>query len=120
MLVYDKDHHQYLTPGSYDVNTVSVNPPTVALNQSFKIGGQGVIIGDPRYPVTFPQANYKGHGTGQPAGSDPGSWQSAFFPPGWYGIVAPGQAIWGAIPDKTQLPGANHEFSLVGSGELWL
>jgi hypothetical protein len=48
-----------------------------------------------------------------------GEWQSAFLPEGWFGLVTPGQALWGSIPDKRQLknlPAKSKSFMEVAYG----
>ena len=50
-----------------------------------------------------------------------GDWSSIYLPDGWYGTLAAGQAIWGAVPDKGQLrngPPRTRGFVEIAYGEL--
>jgi hypothetical protein len=50
-----------------------------------------------------------------------GEWTSAVFPDGWYGLINPGLAVWGSIPNKGELrnlPTKSRALMDIAFGEL--
>lgn len=122
VLAYDRGQLTYLTPGSY----VAPNPlsnddlsmlypksnATYANITSLHIGSSLVVVPPPR-ALLFSRSNYKGD-----VAEDLVAWRSAYFSQDFYGLLGPGKAIWGAVPDVTQLRGASTSLRKVGLGQF--
>lgn len=94
-------HHRDfdLVLGTYPSS--SYDPASLELrNLSISTTPQTFTISPPLSPLTFNGKNYHDAQI-----SLDGDWSSAYLPDGWYGTMAPGQAVWGAVADKRQLGG---------------
>lgn len=98
--VHDKTLSRDYIPGYYPDLQLTKSDLTLGPNLTVSTdSSSGLTIYPPQRPVLFGSKNYAGGSEG--GGS--GAWESAYLPEGWYGLVAPGQAIWGAVPDRRQL-----------------
>lgn len=113
VVAFDKNSNNYLIPGTY----VGNYDPVVSLNQTISATTTGVVIHPPSNPITFAATNYKSKVTPQTPGSSASSWNSFFLPEGWYALINPGQAIWGSVPDRSQLLDANLPIQQFAAGE---
>lgn len=105
MLVHDKHSGKYLTPGTFLAGTIlspadmSFIDPSSTLNQTTVKVGNNIVVSSPLEPVIFRGINYAETAQlGERAGS-------AYFPNGYYGLVEPGKALWGGVPDISQVRG---------------
>jgi hypothetical protein len=118
VLAYDRGQLTYLTPGTYVAPTPLSNydlsllypksSATPANITSLHIGSSLVVVPPPK-ALLFSESKYKGDVT-----EDPTAWKSGYFPDGFYGLVEPGKAVWGAVPDVKQLRGASTTLRRVG------
>ncbi|WOO80645.1 Proprotein convertase subtilisin/kexin type 5 [Vanrija pseudolonga] len=91
-----------LIPGTYSLSNLR---PTSPLHANITTSPQ-LTVSPPLTPVAFTGVNYYGQASILSNTSrSPGAWRSAFLPDGWYALSGPGQAAWGSIPDRSQLPG---------------
>jgi hypothetical protein len=103
------------TPGTYPISDYTSSELQLR-NTTLASDAKSYTISLPVSPVLF---NKKAYHDLVP--TDDGDWSSAYFPDGWYGTLAAGQAVWGAIPDKSQLrngPPQTRGFVEVAYGEL--
>jgi hypothetical protein len=111
VVVFHKPSAEYLTPGIYP--GVDYDPATLTFKANLTASDQSsaLTVSLPTSPLLFGTSFYK---------EDVGlmdQWQSAYLPSGWYGVAKPGQTVWGAIPDKSQLPGSIGALSSVSYGK---
>lgn len=106
VLVHNKQSGKYLTPGTYLGGTVlspsDVSSPSSPLNQSTIHVGNNVVVSPPPFPVVFNDKDYVNNLEYEPG---MGTGKAAYFPSGWYGLLEPGKAVWGGIPDSSQIKG---------------
>lgn len=102
-----------LVPGTYPTADYSV--PNHLQDLSITTSSDHFTLSLPSTPLLFSQDNYH-----HQLDSLDGEWNSAYLPDGWYGTVSPGQAIWGAVPKRSEsksLPGRARVFGNIGYGE---
>jgi hypothetical protein len=120
VLVHDKSSAKYLTPGTYLAGTifsaadVALLHASSPLNQTTLEVGHNIVVSPPPSPVLFANRNYVGD---LQVGGQGGSWKSTFMPAGYYSLVAPGQAVWGGIPDISQIKDVSPALQSFGLGE---
>lgn len=114
VLAHHSDHD--LVPGtcpSSEYDPISLNLRNLSLSST----ANTFTISPPASPAIFAQENYL-----ELRSSGDEDWSSAYLPDGWYGTLAPGQAVWGAVADKAQLgglPPRTGGFIDVAFGECW-
>jgi len=116
VLAYDKTTETYLSPGTYlpssplsQTEIQTIHPSSITNATSVHVGISLVVLPPPQ-PLLYPEDNYAG-AVGK------GEWKSAYFPPGFYGLVEPGKAVWGSIPRSKELRGVSNLIKRVGLGE---
>lgn len=95
VLASDVESKVYLTPGRFTPGHDDISSST---NQSISHSNDQVVISTPPQPVFFTSTKYRG------GLAEDDEWTSAYLPEGWYGLVEPGKALWGAIPKSGHLP----------------
>jgi hypothetical protein len=101
-----------LLPGLYPSSTYSFSSLDLR-NSSATSSDSTLDIALPSTPLIFSSKNYH-----DPILVD-GDWSSAYMPEGWYGIVNPGLALWGSIPNRGELrnlPAKSKSFMKVAYG----
>jgi hypothetical protein len=115
VLSYDKATGTYLTPGTYlpftplsqsELNTIY---PQSSINITSIHVGVSLVVLPPAQPVMYTENDFAGDLIAD-------AWRSAYFPPGFYGLVAPGQALWGSIPRSKELREISPAIKRLGLG----
>ncbi|KAL7422030.1 hypothetical protein Q5752_003803 [Cryptotrichosporon argae] len=96
----------YLIPGTYSSSTYP--SPSAGLDENLTTSSSTFTLSPPATPLFFAGASYVVY-----SGN---SWDSAYLPSSWYGLAAPGVALWGAVPDRAQLPITVEDLSVVYDG----
>jgi hypothetical protein len=86
-----------LAPGTYPSSSHSIDNLELR-NLSSSTTADQLTISLPSTPLVFSEKYYP-----HPIPLSSQDWTSAYLPDGWYGLVAPGQAVWGSIPNKKEL-----------------
>lgn len=107
VLAADRTSFTYLIPGTYTSSsslTISSLTFTSSTNESITSSSDQLVISSPPYPITFPSIDFLGSSSiWTPSSWKSSVWKSVHLPEGWYGVLSPGQVLWGAIPDSSQL-----------------
>lgn len=77
-----------------------------------------MLVSLPSRPVTFSAVLYAGVAQVYESQSPVRGWSSAYLPEGWYGLLKPGQAVWGAIPDIRQMPSSDYVVTFASGRQL--
>ncbi|WRT66635.1 uncharacterized protein IL334_003594 [Kwoniella shivajii] len=101
LLAFDHSNSKYLLPGTY--TSSNLTPSSSLLNITH--ASDTSVISLPSSPIGFTNVHYDGPETIWDNGSwSTDHWKSVYLPSSWYGILENGIVIWGAVPDKNQLP----------------
>ena len=119
VLAYDKTTETYLTPGAYlppsplsQTELHTIYPQSTTNITSIHVGVSLVVL-PPTQSLLYSKNNFAGD-------LSEDRWNSAYFPPGFYGLVEPGKALWGSIPRSKELSGISHTIKRMGLGDLLL
>ena len=84
-----------LIPGSYPSSEYPLS--SVELRNLSATSSETLDLSLPSTPLVFSGKYYHGLSAVE------GDWSSAYLPEGWYGLVKPGLALWGSIPNRGEL-----------------
>ncbi|WWC89025.1 uncharacterized protein L201_003943 [Kwoniella dendrophila CBS 6074] len=101
ILAHDSSSSKFLTPGTYSDSSLS--PLSSYLNITHS--SDHLIVSAPVSPISFAKSIYGGSEDIWDNGNwSVDHWKSLYLPSNWYGVLEGGKIVWGAIPDKGQLP----------------
>ncbi|WWC69932.1 uncharacterized protein I206_103876 [Kwoniella pini CBS 10737] len=100
-LAQDGSTSKYLIPGTY--SDTSLHPSSTLLN--ITTISNAITVSYPTTPIGYENGLYEGTQDLWDNGNwSMDAWKSLYLPSKWYGLLEDGKVIWGAIPDKGQLP----------------
>ncbi|WVQ99677.1 hypothetical protein IAU59_006816 [Kwoniella sp. CBS 9459] len=103
LLAHESSGSRHLALGTYNEPSSPNFEVSEILNITF--ASDPLQINPPSRPVGFPNLNYFGEEEAWMDGSwSSNDWKSLYLPTGWYGVLQGGKVIWGAVPDKGELP----------------
>nr|XP_019046602.1 hypothetical protein I302_05352 [Kwoniella bestiolae CBS 10118]OCF25532.1 hypothetical protein I302_05352 [Kwoniella bestiolae CBS 10118] len=101
VLAHDSSSSKYLTPGTYSDSSLSPSSDILNITRS----SDSLTVSLPLTPIGFTKIEYKGSEDVWNNGNwSMDEWKSIYFPSNWYGVLEGGKIVWGAVPDKGQLP----------------
>nr|XP_019003090.1 uncharacterized protein I203_04127 [Kwoniella mangroviensis CBS 8507]OCF66551.1 hypothetical protein I203_04127 [Kwoniella mangroviensis CBS 8507] len=101
ILAYDSSSSKYLTPGTYSDSSLSPSSSSLNITRS----SDTLTVSIPSTSLGFSKTIYRGSEDVWDNGDwSLDDWKSIYLPSDWYAILEGGKVVWGAIPDKGQLP----------------
>ncbi|WWC61905.1 uncharacterized protein I303_104491 [Kwoniella dejecticola CBS 10117] len=101
LLAHDPALSKYLTPGTY--MDPSLDPSSSLLN--IIKSSDSSTVSFPSSPIGFSGNEYsKSEDVWDNGNWSMDRWKSLYLPSTWFGVLENGKVVWGAIPDKGQLP----------------